>query len=413
MFEFLRSRTWPIALDLGADSVKMLQMRRSGRIVYVTACAKWRYPESVRGDPQEGRKAAVSAVREALRKGGFRGKEAVSCLSCVDLNIKSVRLPAMGPAELAKAAYAEARERFEFDVAPDQMSYLHAGSVRQGNETREEVVLMAAPRNVIDNHIGLLGEMGLCARSIDAEPVALFRVFERYLRRRSDEHAVSVIVEIGYRATRVVVARGRQIVFVKTIDIGGERLNEAVAKQLNVPVPEAVELRARMTRQRSEEAREAPKAPATEAGATEAGAAEAGAAEAGAPPAPPTALRDTVDWTLHDAIRGEVDLLGKEIALCLRYCSVTFRGVRPQSVTLTGGEAHDPAVVTLLGEHLNMPCAVAHPLRGIDTSAVDLGGDRRGRLAEWTLCAGLAARGVEMPAISREEEDGNPDRLSA
>jgi Tfp pilus assembly PilM family ATPase len=99
--------------------------------------------------------------------------------------------------------------------------------------------------------------------------------------------------------------------------------------------------------------------------------------------------------------------------LCLRYCSVTFRGVRPSSVMLTGGEAHDPAVVSLLAEQLNIPCQVGQPLRGIDVSSVDLGGDRRSNLAEWTLCAGLAARAVEIPAAAGEDEDGNRDRLSA
>jgi len=87
--------------------------------------------------------------------------------------------------------------------------------------------------------------------------------------------------------------------------------------------------------------------------------------------------------------------------------------VRAETVTLTGGEAHDPAVVSLLQEHLNLPCKVGYPLRGIDVSEVDLVGDRRSNLAEWTLSAGLAARGVDMSGATIEEEDGNRDRLSA
>jgi type IV pilus assembly protein PilM len=400
VFDFLRSRYGPIALDLGADSVKMLQMKRSGATVRVTACAKWRVPESVRHDPDQRKGATVAAVRDMLAKGNFRGRSVLSALSCADLSIKSIRLPSMSPAELAKAVHAEAGERFGFEVAPDQVCYLHAGQVRQGSETREEIVLMAAPREVIEGHISLMGEMGLRVQHIDPEPLALFRVFERFLRRRSDEQVVTVVVDIGYRATRVLVSRGRQIVFVKNIDLGGARLNEVVAKQLNVPVSEAVDLRMRMVRQKAEDGRAAPEAAASQPAAPAASPAQGGAGR-------------SVDWTLYDAIRGEVDLLGKEIALCLRYCSVTFRGVRPDMVTLTGGEAHDPAVVSLLQEHLNLPCKVGYPLRGIDVSDVDLVGDRRSNLAEWTLSAGLAARGVDLSAEIHEEEDGNRDRLSA
>ena len=124
-------------------------------------------------------------------------------------------------------------------------------------------------------------------------------------------------------------------------------------------------------------------------------------------------LRNTVEWTLHDAVRAEIEMLGKEIALCLRYCSVTFRGLRPEEITLTGGQAHDPAVVNLLSEHLNLPCRVGLPLKGIDLSSVDLGSDRRATLAEWALCAGLAARNTQIPALAHEDRDGQQDRLSA
>ena len=113
-----------------------------------------------------------------------------------------------------------------------------------------------------------------------------------------------------------------------------------------------------------------------------------------------------------DAIRGDVEELAREIALCLRYCSVTFRGLRPKEVTLTGGQAYDSAMVRLLSEQLGVPCEVGQPLKGIDMSAVDLGGDRRGMFAEWGVCAGLAFLAGECERTSRKSNhEGN--RLSA
>jgi type IV pilus assembly protein PilM len=392
MFDFFRNRCGAIAMDLGGDSVKMLQLKRDGAGASVAASAKWRVPAALRSDPVQRRSATVAAVREMLRRGGFRGRNVCSSLSCCDLAIKNVRLPSLNPAELADAVQEEARNRLGLDVAPDRLSYLHAGQVRQGNDTREEVILLGAPQPVVDEHVAILGDMGLRVQHIEAEPIALFRTFERRLRRTTDEQAVSVVADIGFRGTRILVARGRQIVFIKNIELGGQRFTEAVAKQLNVSLAEAADLRVRNAGE---------KAVTKPAGDGPAAATDA--------PAP----GDSVTWSLYDAIRAEVDLLGKEIALCLRYCSVTFRGVRPASVILVGGEAHDPAVVSLLGEHLNMPCSVGEPLRGIDVSAVDLGGDRRANLAEWTLCAGLAMRDAQILAEDSEDENGKRDRLSA
>ena len=398
MFGFLQRKAWPIAVDLGADSIKMLQMKRVGAGVRVVACARWRYPLEARQDPARRRPLAVQAVKEILRVEPFRGRDVVSALPCRDLIIKNIRLASLAPADLDRAVRGEIQDRLGDGLDSSQISYLHAGPVRQGVETREEVIVLAAPRPAIEAHVGLLSDMGLRLLHIDAEPIALFRVFERFLRRKSDQQSVSVIVDIGCHGTRVVVARGRQIVFIKNVEIGGARLTEAVSKQLGLPLQEADDLRTRTASQETE-------APPPDG-------VEPAAAPSDPAPAPPD-LRRTVNWSLRDAIRGEVDLLAKEIALCLRYCSVTFRGLRPDAIILAGGEARDPAVAELLQEHLNLPCRVGQPLRGVDVSGVDLGGDRRSQMAEWALSVGLAARDADMPAGTLEDENGLRDRLLA
>ena len=75
-------------------------------------------------------------------------------------------------------------------------------------------------------------------------------------------------------------------------------------------------------------------------------------------------------------------------------------------------QAYDRALVQLLENHLGLPCVVGYPLRGIDTSAVDLGADRRAAVTEWALCAGLAIRGADLRAPA-QEADHEPRRLSA
>ena len=386
MFGFLsRNRHWPIALDVGSDSVKMLQLRRVGHIVSVNASARWQFPREAANDPVGRRQLAVPAVRELLRAGAFKGRRVISGLSCDQMTIKNVRLPHMPEHEMAEAVKWEAKERFDFDPSRDQIAFLNAGQVRSGNETRDELVLLIVQHETVNKHLEMLEAMGLEPDHIDGEPLALFRVYDRWLRRRADEQSVSVLADIGRSAARMVVARGRDIVFIKSIDIGGRRLTEAVAKQLGLEIHEADELRQRLMREHAEKTRQA---------------AAEGQGEL------------PIDWTIHDAIRGEVEALAREISLCLRYCAVTFRGLRPDKIVVTGGEAYDPAVVKLLNEHMHVECSVGQPLRGIDVSTVDLGADRRASLAEWTTCTGLAIRDIDFQGGINEVEHGE-HRLSA
>ncbi len=382
-----RNKRSPIALDIGTDSVKMLQIQWVGSQTSAFACGRWSFPSETELAPQRRRELTVTAVKELLRTGGFHGRRCITALSCEDLGIKNIRIPAMPDHELAQAVMWEAVERLDFQTGQDHLNFLRAGQVRTGTETREEVIMLTASQKVVEDHIEMIDEMGLKPENIDAEPLALFRGFERFLRRRADENAVSVVVDIGLGSTRVVIARGRHIVFIKKIDIGGRKLSEAVAKQLNLSFKEASDLRRRTMQENGD---------AMEGGRDDAS----------------SANRNDVGWTIHDAVRGEVEELAREIGLCLRYCSVTFRGLRPDSVIITGGEAYDPALVQLLKEQLSLDCKVGSPLRGFDLSSVDLGSNRRGVLSEWSICAGLVLRyaGKE---LKTEKADHGERRLSA
>ena len=389
----LSSYRLPIALDIGYDRIKTLQLSNSGDGIHVAAWGKWVFPVGGDADPQHRTAQAVSAVRDMLRNGGFHGRKVISSLSCRHLGIKNIRLPRMPANELSKAIKWEADERFNFEVTDDQLKYLQAGTVRQGTESRNEIIMLAIPEHIINAHLEMLGAMGLRAEHIDAEPVALFRCFERHLRRADDEQTASVIVDIGLSATRVVVARGRQILFLKNIPIAGKKFTEAVAGQLNISFEEAHDLRERCIHVES--------APP-----------DGDSCEGDDQQGQDSSRRNPVDWSIHDALRSEVEQLAREVALCLRYCAVTFRGLRPTQVTLCGGEAYDSVVTRMIGEQLGVPCEFGRPFKGIDLSGAEMGSDGHGDLSEWAVCVGLGTRMLRS-SDRRQEEKNARNRLSA
>ncbi len=380
LYNQLRPRPSSIGLDIGHDGIKMIQLAAVGTTLSATACGRWSFPDNVGDEPALRRRFAVDAVRGLLRSGGFRGRRVVSCLGADELMIKQLRLPRMSEHELRSAVQWEAAERFGLRLAPDQLNHLVAGEIRQGGEVRDEIILLGVRPEVIDEHVAMLDEMKLLPDAIDAEPVCLFRCFDRFLRRRDDQSEVTVLVDLGARGTRVVIGRGRQVAFIKTIDIGGRQLNAAVAEQLNMPHDEAAQLRLGLMRDlgRGGELAEG---------------------------------NEQTTRAIYDAIRPVVDELGREISLCLRYYAVTFRGAKPEGLTLVGGEAYDPTLRKLLDETLSLECVLGEPLWKIDLSGVDLGDDRRGVHCEWAVAVGLALRGMD--ALGTRETTHEHDRLSA
>lgn len=376
----------PIGIDIGSESIKMLQLQVSpDRAPSVAAAAVWRFPRGASQDPSQHRPQAIEAVSGMLRHGGFSGRDVVSALSCSQVGIKNVRLPRMPLHELEAAIKWEATERFGFEVSEDQLNWIDAGEVRSGTDTVQELILLVANPAAIDEHLAMLSAMKLSPVAIDAEPLATFRVFGRFLRREEDEQAAKVILDLGASGTRVLVARGKQIVFIKGLEVGGSALTAAVSRQFNLSEEDAAQFRLRAMQQES--------ARATGDMADSANA--------------------LVDWNTQDAVRGTLESLAEELALCLRYCSVTFRGLRPTEVILCGGEAYDPLVAKLLGERLGIPCVMGRPMRGLDTDTVDWEGHSRGIFAEWAVCTGLALGDLDVWNTRCEADHGRPDRLSA
>jgi type IV pilus assembly protein PilM len=378
LLDWLKNRQTPIAVDIGTDSIRMLQLSLEGSEPVVAHAARWRFPDAA-ADPNRRRELTIAALRDMIREGKFVGRHAVSALSCGDMEIKNVRLPQMPPSEMDQAVRFEAKERFQFGVESDQLNYLNAGETRAGTEIRDEIILLAAESHSVQRHVSLLEEARLEPCRIDAECCALYRGFDPGEGAGREESAGIVVLDIGRRLTRVVVGRPGQIVFIKAIDIGADRLNSAVGKHMNVMPSEAAELRAKAAAELAENT---------------------------------PGASGIASWPFYDVLRAEVENLAREVALCLRYCSVTFRGLRHQNLTIVGGQSNDAAVVKLLKEFLNTECVVGRPLGTLAVAPDVFALSPHAANGEWAVCAGLAldelGQGVRIRGSGHE-----PNRLSA
>lgn len=386
-FSWVRRPVQPIGLDLGTRFVRMLQLAFHKGQITVTACAQYEIPPGTHA-PAELDEVRVRAVRSMLADGAFTGREAVIALPWEQLHVRNVRVPPMPEEEMAEAVRFEAADRFGLDDNKAEIRFLAAGDVRQGNEVRQEVIVLGAERPAVNSAIALLAQMGLRPAALDAAPCALFRGFERFLRRDEDRTEANVFVDLGYAGTRVVISRGPDIIFVKYIPIGGQRFDELVCESLSLAPHEAVQIRRRLRGRHV--------------------AAMTGLADeegAGGP------VDENIRRSVLDAIRPALEQLSKEISLCVRYCAVTFRGPRADAVTVVGGEASDTDILQVLSDQVNIPFHTGKPMRNIAFEIEAGGADRRSGQPEWATALGLALKPVAAPGM--EEKRRAPAEVGA
>lgn len=376
----------PIGLDIGHSSIKMIQLAINNGHISIIAADKARI-DSGHDDWQQRRSFVVAAIKRMLAEGNFRGRNVVSCLPNERLRITSLRLAETNSDEIERALRKEVTQRFGLDPDNDAINYLRAGDVRQGDETKSEFILFAADNESIKDHIELLEEAGLKPVGIDAIPCALFRSFERSLQRHEDRERTAIFVDIGSQFTTVVFGRGREISFVKQIQIGGHNFNQEIAAKLGVTVGEAEMLRGRLTSERSANATGKLWA------STQSPIGQDNLAESERPKEPLQALDPSTQQVMVDAVGTVAEKLAREISLCFRYYTVTFRGKRVERAVFSGGEAYEKILVNVLRRQLAVEVEVAQPLKGCDMTNVNFDGDKRGLLCEWAVAVGLGLKG--------------------
>ncbi len=362
-WNFLKNSILPIGVDLGASGVKLMQMQEESGLLRVTAASRRLFTRPLTDDPAQRRTEIERTVRAALEASPFKGDACVVAPSASDLLVRAVRMPAMTDEERQKAVRWEASERFSVPMEELEVEWIRAGEVAQGHDTRDEVILVAARRSMLASSLEALIAAGLRPLFIDAPFLASARNLTRSLRRQEDQAVVQMIIDVGLSGTTVCLTRGREVAFVKPIAIGGRDLNRVVGERLNLDEEASRQLRLERLSDSDQ----------------------------------PAGPGDRVNRAAYEAVRPLLHELGQEAALCLRYYSVTFRGARPEHVSIIGGEAREPNLAAILTEHLKLEARVASPLEGIDVTSAQMRLERRSvSLTEWAVAAGLSMRGASM-----------------
>jgi len=355
-----RRQTSSIGLDLGKNTIRLLQLSSKGDGLSVIAAAH-APAEAGQVDPVDRINANADLIKKLLSTGAFIGRRVTTALPIGATRIKSFRLPCIPDEELDDAVRFEALERFQSLDEEPEIRYFKAGRIRAGQGDQFELIVVATPGALIRAHISALEDIGLVSHALDFTPSAAFRPFERFLKREEDAGDVNTFLDIGYEGSRLVITAGSEVAFTKAFDIGVAAFEEAIAKALSVDSARARELYEDFV----------------------------GDAD---PPAPESDSREGP--AILDALGGVVEQLGKELNLCRRYFSVTFRGLHSESITCVGGGSRNPVLLARLSESIGDPARAGHPLLNISSDSVFPGPDRRGGQPEWATVVGLAMKGL-------------------
>ncbi|MGE5610203.1 MAG: pilus assembly protein PilM [Bacillota bacterium] len=418
----------PIGVDFGTDSLKVAQVARVDDEWRLIAAASADIPSHVRHNPTARLEYLADTLRDMLVQAGFRGRNVILSLPAASMFIQHLRLPKMDEEAMKKALPWEARGKIPIDPSHALLRHHVAGTVYQEQEERNEVIVMAAGRDVVNQYLEVATKAHLDIQGMNVEPRAIVDCFSHIYRRKSDAEVTSCYVDIGCVGSRAIIARGSHILFARTIPIGGDHLTNAVSTALNISFDEAKLLRLQMgakqpsaneLQQKQEIAPQSEsQAPANEGFAVLDAAFAASKRAEGAPeerrestvavldphPAMPISRRQAKDSNpmtglddqtvlAEQACQEPLDKLIAELDLCRRYYESTFPNRPVDRLIFIGGEAKHKTLCQYIAKEMGLAAQVGDPLvrmGRVSNVGPESGIDRRQPQPNWAVAIGLS-----------------------
>lgn len=230
-----------VGLDLGSSSIKMVELKATGRTLKMTNFGMSSIPEGLIDGGEIIDPSALSQVILALHKElGIKTKQICTGMFGGAVIVKKISMPRIDPKLIGEQIQWEAEQYIPFDLSEVNLDYHLLNSVDRNSETME-ILLVAAKHDYIIRYFEAIEIAGLRCSIIDVNGFALANCFEVNYGHRQGETVA--LINIGAGVTNLVVVENGSVVFCRDIPIGGSVYNMEISRELGVSPQEAEELK--------------------------------------------------------------------------------------------------------------------------------------------------------------------------
>jgi type IV pilus assembly protein PilM len=364
-FGVRRSRVSPIGVDFGGGSMKVAQLDLTGDRPRLIAAAMEPMPEGFEGDEHDRLRLQASSLPRLLKGLGFKGKRAVGSLGSWSTIAQPIRVAGKKGEIGEDVILGELARMTGEDPFALVARWWHVGAAGKPGTKETDVVCVACPRRMVDEHIEAIRSARLDPVALHAEHVALVRAFDPITRRTTDHDLSSLYVDIGATTTKVVIARGRDLLFARTVDVGTRDMDVGAMESSEACGPSGPGT----THEPEPEPAEPldPDRPLMAPGAARPAPGEGSEPDRRRGATPPGALELAERESPEPAALGDAErTLCDDVGLSIRYHGAACPGAALDRVVFVGGGAGSPALCSRIARTLRVSAAVADPLRGLE-----------------------------------------------
>ena len=240
-----RKRDQMMAVDLGSRTTKAVCLQRHGQGLALCGFALLDAPIYEKSLPPELLSEHLKAVVQALQP---KTKYLSLTAGVNDAQVRHADLPPMPLHDMRLVLKLNSKSYLQQDL-PGHLFDCHV-SVRAAQPKPEElpkersgpqkrrVLVAAARKQFVDDMVQGAKGAGLIANCIVPSLIGPVNAFERAMPELFQKEAVA-LVDIGFRSSSIGILLEGELVLSRVVNIGGDKLTQGLAEDLNVSYAEA------------------------------------------------------------------------------------------------------------------------------------------------------------------------------
>ena len=302
-------------LDIGSTSIKAAEVRREGEKFRLVSAGLTPTPQP--GMESEAEKDLVSlatAIKKLHQDAKITNKNVVIALPENKIFSRVITLPQMNDDELAQALQWEAEQFIPMPIKDISLDSVVVSQGKKGQvEQQMEVLVVAAPNNLIKKYQQVIGIAGFKIVAIETELVAAARAL------LAAGSPASIIVDFGAMTTDIAIVRNGLLSFSRSIPSAGQAFTRAISTTLALETSQAEQYK-------------------TAYGLTE----------------------KKLEGKVKEAITPVVNLVVNEIKKAIQFWQEKEKEAI-KTIILSGGSANLPEVISFLTKAIGVEVQVADP----------------------------------------------------
>ncbi|MBI5449696.1 type IV pilus assembly protein PilM [Candidatus Gottesmanbacteria bacterium] len=336
-----------VGLDIGSHSIKLVELVKDKTSITVRAAGMSPTPpKSLTSAIAADMEALAIAVKKLCSDAGVSTKEVSIALPESQVFTRVIEVPQLSSRELSSAIQWEAEQYIPLPLEQVNVDFTVLRESKETGTDKMEVLLVAAPKALLEKYLHILELAGLDAVGAETEIIAASRALVRTV---PTVHTV-MVVSLGAQTTDLAILRSGVIAFTRSISAGGEALSRAVAQGLDFNLSQAEEFK---------------KTYGVE--------------------------RDKLEGKIVAATKPVLDMIVAEMTRAKSFYEGKYPNERIETVLLSGGTARLPGMVVFVAEVMGVEAQLANPWAGIRKDPRFAALDPEGTV--FSVAVGLALRG--------------------